>query len=59
MQGQRSHLAQARNCHKRWQAGLGTTGTHGTFPKNLFESRTMDNNQTAELGERPATTEAI
>jgi hypothetical protein len=52
MQGQRSHLAQAKKCHKRWQADLNTTHI---LPQNLSEGHSKDNDQTAGIGERPAT----
>src|SRR6267154_4630881 len=40
MQGQRSHVAQARKCHERWQADLDTMLI---LPPNLFEGRSGDN----------------
>jgi hypothetical protein len=53
LQGQRSHLAQAKKCHERWQGDL---DTGHILPQGLFEGRSNDNNQIAGiLGEHPAT----
>lgn len=51
MQGQRSHLAQARKCHAKWQADLETSIRR---PQNLFEGYSNDDNLTAEIGKYPA-----
>jgi hypothetical protein len=50
-QGHRSHLAQARKCHVRWQADLDTMRI---LPKNMFET-CNDYIQTAEIRECPST----
>lgn len=56
MQGQRSHLAQAKKCHERWQVDLDTMRILPQ-PENLFEDGSNDDNhwQTAGIGERPVT----
>ena len=47
MQGQRSHLSQARKCHARWQADVDTMLV---LPQNPFEGHSNDG-QTAGIGE--------
>jgi hypothetical protein len=54
MQGHRSHLAQAKKCHKRWQADLNTMCIP-IPPQNLLDSHSEDDNETAETGERLGT----
>jgi hypothetical protein len=44
IQGQRSHLAQAKRCHEKWRADLDT----------LHIPSHDDNDQTAGIGEHPA-----
>jgi hypothetical protein len=51
MQGQRSHLAQAKKCHERWRADLDNM----RIIPNLFEGSDQDDNQTAGIGGCPAT----
>jgi len=51
MQGQRSHLAQAKKCHERWQGDLDAVRN---LPQGLFEGRSNDDDQTARMGEHPA-----
>jgi len=51
IQGQRSHLAQAKRCHERWQADLDTVHIP---PQDLFEG-CSDDDHTPGIGEQPAT----
>jgi hypothetical protein len=52
MQGHRSHLAQAKKCHKMWQEDLDAMQSRS---RDLPESHGDDNNQTVGVGECPAT----
>ena len=54
MQGQRSHLAQAKKCHQRWQVDLDTVCILPRAP-SLFKGDSNDDNETAGIGEYPAT----
>jgi hypothetical protein len=52
MQGQRSHLSQAKKCLERWQADLDTI-CDPNLPKtvNLFEERSIDDCEIVGTGE--------
>jgi hypothetical protein len=51
MQGQLSHLAQAKKCHKKWQAYLDALQIPSN---NLFKGSNNADNQPAGLGEHLA-----
>jgi hypothetical protein len=58
MQGQRSHLAQAKKCHEGWQADLDTLCIPSSSNLEFHNKSSSNNNdQTAGegLGEQPAT----
>ena len=56
MQGQCSHLAQAKKCHKMWEADLDTM--HASLPQN-FDSCGEDNNQSTEIGKQSPVTDRL
>lgn len=56
MQGQRSHLTQAKKCHKKWQADLNALQIP---PDNSFEGSNDADDQPAELGEHLATRRSL
>lgn len=49
MQGQRSHLTQAKKCHDKWRADL---DSYHMAPNSSFEGCSDGNNQSIGLGER-------
>ena len=56
MQGQHSHLAQAKKCHKMWEADLDTI--HTSLPQN-FNGCGEDNNQSTEIGKQSPVTDRL